>query len=53
MQWGALFPKWGGLIQVDIGVHLPIPFGPPTLFLSISLIVAQFTVFGSFLGSEL
>ena len=28
MQWGPLLPKEGGMIQVDIGGHPPIPFGP-------------------------
>lgn len=32
-QWGPLLPKGGGMIQVDIGVHLPSPLGPPPLFL--------------------
>ncbi|MCY6524920.1 hypothetical protein, partial [Actinobacillus pleuropneumoniae] len=41
------------LIQVDIGVHPPIPLGSPTLSLSIYLIVAQFTIFGCFLGPKL
>jgi len=27
-QWGPLLPKEGGMIQVDIGGHPPIPFGP-------------------------
>jgi hypothetical protein len=41
---------------VDIGGHPPIPLGPPPLFLSfflVSLIVEQFTIFGSFSGPEL
>jgi hypothetical protein len=25
MQWGPLLPKGGGMIQVDIGGHPPIP----------------------------
>ena len=44
------------LIQVDIGGHLPIPLGPPTMSLSVflvTLIVAQFTIFGNFSGPEL
>jgi hypothetical protein len=53
MQWGPLLPKGGGMIQVDIGGHPPIPLGPPPLFLLVSLIVAQFTIFGSFSGLEL
>ena len=27
MQWGPFIPKEGGMIQVDIGGHPPIPFG--------------------------
>ena len=34
MQWGPLLPKGGGMIQVDIGGHLPIPLGAPPLSLS-------------------
>ena len=34
-QWGPLLPKGGGMIQVDIGGHPPIPFGPPQLSLSV------------------
>ena len=44
------------MIQVDIGGHLPSPSGPPSLFLSafsVSLIVAQLTIFSSFSGPEL
>jgi hypothetical protein len=33
MQWGPLLPKGGGMIQVDIGGHPPIPLGPTPLFL--------------------
>ena len=32
-QWGPLLPKEGGMIQVDIGGHPPIPFGPAPLIL--------------------
>jgi len=56
MQWRPLLPKGGGMIQVDIGGHLPSPPGPPPLFLSavsVSLIVAQLTIFSSFLGPKL
>ena len=28
MQWGPFLPKEGVMIQVDIGGHPPIPFGP-------------------------
>ena len=28
MQWGPLLLKEGGMIQVDISGHPPIPFGP-------------------------
>ena len=27
MQWGPLLSKEGGMIQLDIGGHPPIPFG--------------------------
>ena len=40
--------------QVDIGGHLPSPPGPPPLSFSafsVSLIVAQLTIFSSFFGS--
>ena len=56
MQWGPLLPKGGGMIQVDIGGHLPSPSRPPSLSLSafsVSLIVAQLTIFSSFSGPEL
>ena len=39
------------MIQEDIGGHPPIPLRPPPLFyfsFPVSLIVAQFTIFGSF-----
>ena len=35
MQWGTLLPNGGGMIQVDIGGHPPIPFGPPPSILSV------------------
>ena len=35
MQWGPLLPKEGVMIQVDIGGHPPIPFGPPPSVLSV------------------
>ena len=41
------------VIRVDICGHLPIPLGPPQFLLSVSLIVAQFTIFSSFLGPKL
>ena len=44
------------MIQVDVGGHPPIPFGPPQLSLSafsVSLIVAQLTIFSSFSGPKL
>jgi len=44
------------MIQVDAGGHPPIPLRPPQLSLTIflvSLIVAQFTIFSSFLVPEL
>ena len=39
------------MIQEDIGGHPPIPLAPPTIvsfIFPVSLIVAQFTIFGSF-----
>lgn len=48
MIWGILLLKGTIVIQVDIGGYHPIPRGPPPLFLSVSLIVAQFTVFDNF-----
>jgi len=33
-QWGPLLPKGGGMIQVDVGGHPLIAFGPPQLSLS-------------------
>ena len=35
MQWGPLLPNGGGMIQVDLGGHLPNLPGPPPLFLSV------------------
>jgi hypothetical protein len=32
MQWRPLLPKEGGLIQVDIGGHPPIPLARKTVF---------------------
>jgi hypothetical protein len=32
MQWRPLLPKGGGLIQVDIGGHPPIPLAQSTVF---------------------
>ena len=34
-QWRPLLPKEGGMIQVDIGGHPPIAFGPTASILSI------------------
>jgi hypothetical protein len=33
MQWGPLLPKGGGMIQVNIRGHPPIPLGPPPFLL--------------------
>ena len=41
MQWGPFLPKGGGMIQVDIGDHLPIP---PSQFHQFSYLLF-FTVF--------
>lgn len=38
---------------MDIGGHLPIPLGPPPLFILVSLIIAQLTIFGSFMGPKI
>jgi hypothetical protein len=46
MQWRPLLPKEGGLIQVDIGGHPPIPTGSKQVFW-------QFTIFSSFLVPKL
>ena len=35
MQWGPSLPKGGGMIQVDIDGHPPIPLGAPSLSLSV------------------
>jgi len=51
MQWRPMLPKGGGMIQVDIGGHPPIPLGPSPLFFF--LFIAQFTIFGNFLGPEI
>ena len=51
-----MLPKGGGMIQLYVGAHPPIPLGPPQLYLlvlSVSLIVAQFIIFSSFSGPEL
>jgi hypothetical protein len=32
MQWGPLLPKGGGMIQVDIGGHPPIPLAQNMVF---------------------
>jgi hypothetical protein len=32
MQWGPFLPKGGGMIQVDIGGHPPIPLAQNTVF---------------------
>jgi len=64
-QWGSFLPKWGVLIQVDIGGHIDLGgyCWPPTYstwihaivsfgFL-VSLHVGKFTIFGSFSGPKL
>ena len=41
---------------MDVSGHLPSPSGPPSLSLaafSVSLIIAQLTIFSSFSGPEL
>ena len=44
-QWGPLLLKGGGMIQVDIGGHPPIPLGAPPFSLSV---FSQLTIFSSF-----
>jgi len=48
--------KYPIMIKVDVGGHPPIPLRPPQLSLSVfsvSLIVAQFTIFGNFSSPKL
>ena len=51
-QWRPLLPKEGGLIQVDIGGHPPIPFGPATSILA-AFHFQQLTIFSRFSGPAL
>jgi hypothetical protein len=44
MQWRPLLPKGGGMIQVDIGGHPPIPLAQIT--------VSILAVFLQFFGSQ-
>jgi len=56
MQWGPLLPKGGGIIHVHIGWSPASSTWTYTLAsfsFSILLIVAQFTIFSSFLGPKL
>jgi hypothetical protein len=53
-QWRPLLLKGVGMIQEDIVGHPPYSTWTPTIVyfsFSVSLIVAQFTIFGSFIGS--
>ena len=48
-QWRPFLPKEGGMIQVDIGGHQPIPFGPATSILA-AFHFQQLNIFSRFLG---
>jgi hypothetical protein len=47
MQWIPLLPKGGGLIQVDIGGHPPIPTGSFCRFLVQHVLLYFFVIMGS------
>ena len=47
MQWIPLLPKGGGLIQVDIGGHPPIPTGSSYPFLVQHIFLYFFVIVGS------
>jgi hypothetical protein len=47
MQWRPLLPKGGGLIQVDIGGHPPIPAGSSRQFLVQHILLYFFVIMGS------
>jgi hypothetical protein len=47
MQWRPLLPKGGGLIQVDIGGHPPIPAGSSCPFLVQHVLLYLFVIVGS------
>jgi hypothetical protein len=47
MQWRPFLPKGGGLIQVDIGGHPPIPTGSSCLFLVQHVLLYLFVIVGS------
>jgi hypothetical protein len=53
MQWGPLLPKGGGMIQVDISGHPPIPLGPPPLLLSFFQFSHSLLFLAVFSGPEL
>ena len=52
-QWGPLLPKEGGMIQVDIGGHPPIPFGPAPSILAGFQIQHNLLFLVGFSGPEL
>jgi hypothetical protein len=52
MQWRPLLPKGGGLIQVDIGGHPPIPIVSHTYSI-LAFLVLIFTFVSRFLGTNL
>jgi hypothetical protein len=47
MQWRPLLPKEGGLIQVDIGGHPPIPTGSSCHFLAQHILMYFFVIVDS------
>jgi hypothetical protein len=53
MQWGPLLPKGGGMIQVDIGGHPPIPLIPPPLLLLVFQFSHSLLFLAVFSGLEL
>jgi hypothetical protein len=47
MQWRPLIPKGGGLIQVDIGGHPPVPTGSSYHFLVQHILMYFFVIMSS------
>ena len=47
MKWRPLLPKGGGLIQVDIGGHPPIPTGSSCECLVQHILLYFFVIMGS------
>jgi hypothetical protein len=50
MQWRPLVPKGGGLIQVDIGGHPPVPTSSSCHFLVQHVLLYLFVIVGSTLS---